>query len=105
MSDTITRIVKMQFKTSEVENFKQIFQESFAKIAAFKGCQNVQLFCHSEDTKIMFTISHWDNETALELYRKSELFKRTWARTKPLFEEKAQAWSLLNITNNTSNGL
>ena len=53
----------------------------------------------------MFTISHWDSEAALELYRQSELFKFTWAKTKPLFEEKAQAWSLLNISNNAINGL
>lgn len=90
----------MRFKITEVENFKQIFQESCLKIVAFEGCQNVQIFCHAVDPQIMFTISHWDSEASLELYRHSELFKSTWAKTKPLFEEKAQAWSLLNITNN-----
>lgn len=95
----------MRFKTTEVENFKQIFQESCSKIAAFEGCQNVQIFCQANDVQTMFTISHWDSEAALELYRQSELFKFTWAKTKPLFEEKAQAWSLLNISNNAINGL
>ena len=105
MSETITRIVKMKFKAPEVENFKQIFHESYPKIAVFEGCQNVQIFCHAEDTQTMFTISHWESEQALELYRQSELFKSTWAKTKALFEEKAQAWSLINISNNSKDGL
>lgn len=42
----------------------------------------------------MFTLSHWESEENLEQYRQSELFKSTWAKTKVLFREKAQAWTL-----------
>ncbi|MBL7795100.1 MAG: antibiotic biosynthesis monooxygenase, partial [Saprospiraceae bacterium] len=38
--------------------------------------------------------SIWDDEAALERYRESELFQATWERTKALFAEKAEAWSV-----------
>ena len=37
-------------------------------------------------------------EEDLEKYRKSELFKGVWAKTKILFAEKAEAWTLENST-------
>jgi heme-degrading monooxygenase HmoA len=43
---------------------------------------------------MLFTLSIWDDETALEAYRQSELFQTTWAKTKVLFAEKAEAWSV-----------
>jgi heme-degrading monooxygenase HmoA len=42
---------------------------------------------------VLFTLSMWENELALDTYRQSELFKDTWAKTKVLFLEKAEAWS------------
>ena len=84
----------MQFKAEETANFINIFLESQPLIRAFPGCNQVELLRHSEDTTIMFTLSHWESEENLEQYRQSELFKSTWAKTKVLFREKAQAWTL-----------
>jgi len=33
----------------------------------------------------------------LEAYRQSELFKNVWSKTKPLFNDKPQAWSVDKI--------
>jgi heme-degrading monooxygenase HmoA len=42
-------------------------------------------------------LSFWETEEALELYRSSELFRSTWAKTKLLFDEKPQANSYSSI--------
>jgi heme-degrading monooxygenase HmoA len=45
----------------------------------------------------MFTYSQWDSEESLNAYRQTELFVQTWKRTKTLFQEKAEAWSVALI--------
>jgi heme-degrading monooxygenase HmoA len=42
----------------------------------------------------MFTLSIWNKEEDLNEYRKSAFFKSTWAKTKILFCDKPEAWSL-----------
>jgi heme-degrading monooxygenase HmoA len=42
----------------------------------------------------MFTVSIWESEDDLNAYRNSELFENTWAKTKVLFNDKPEAWSL-----------
>jgi hypothetical protein len=46
------------------------------------------------NTNRFFTYSIWSDETALENYRHSEVFKGIWAKTKILFNEKPEAWSM-----------
>ena len=36
-----------------------------------------------------FTYSRWENDSDLENYRTSYLFKNIWATTKPMFRSKA----------------
>jgi heme-degrading monooxygenase HmoA len=48
----------------------------------------------TDDPRVLFTLSIWENPEALEAYRRSELFQNTWAKTKALFAEKAEAWSV-----------
>jgi hypothetical protein len=43
---------------------------------------------------MFFTYSYWDDATDLENYRNSEFFKSVWAKTKVLFSEKPEAWSV-----------
>jgi quinol monooxygenase YgiN len=90
----ITRIVKMTFKLECIEEFKEIFQESQNLIKAFDGCNRLELMKDIDDENTFFTISHWESQEYLELYRNSYLFKNTWSKVKPLFAEKALAWSL-----------
>lgn len=89
----IKRIVKMSFRTEELDNFKEIFNRSKDKIRAFKGNSKVELLQDVNNPEIMFTFSLWESEEALEAYRHSDLFKETWAATKVLFNAKPEAWS------------
>jgi heme-degrading monooxygenase HmoA len=43
---------------------------------------------------VFFTFSIWENEEALENYRQSELFRSTWSKTKVLFSDKPNAWTV-----------
>ena len=98
-----TRIVKMEFEASEIPAFLANFEEVKSKIRNFPGCLFLELYRDKNDDTIFFTYSRWQNETDLENYRKSELFKGVWATTKPKFRSKAQAWSVDTLT--TVNGL
>ena len=92
----ITRIVKMTFRKEETEAFEKLFQERKDNIAAFDGCQGVELLAETTPSpkgSVYFTRSIWMNEESLNNYRKSELFKDTWTKTKALFADKPKAWS------------
>ncbi len=90
----ITRIVKMTFAHQNIDCFKEIFYESQKLITAFDGCIRLELMKDVSNECIFFTISYWQSEEKLNSYRDSYLFKNTWSKVKPLFSEKAMAWSL-----------
>ena len=90
----ITRIVKLNFHKEYTGEFENIFYNCQPLIEAFEGCKSTTLHCDVNNPEQYFTISYWDSETHLENYRKSELFKNTWDKVKPLFNQKAEAWSL-----------
>lgn len=90
----IKRLVKLTFRNDQTAEFVQIFEESKQKILAREGCLHVELLRGIAHNNIFFTLSIWENEAALEAYRQSQLFIQTWARTKALFADKAEAWSL-----------
>lgn len=90
----IIRIVKMTFAPDKVNNFLEIFYGAKNKILNCEGCKHVELLKDSEKPGVLFTYSHWETSEHLEKYRNSELFITTWAKTKNLFAEKAEAWSL-----------
>jgi len=93
----ITRIVKMHFKSSHVDDFLELFASVQDKIRGFEGCQGLELLADITHTNIYFTYSHWESEAHLNAYRESDLFKKVWTQTKILFEEKAQAWSVERV--------
>ena len=84
----------MQFRPEEREAFLDIFDGSKHLIRQFDGCQHLQLYNEAGLPDVFFTFSVWTSAEHLEAYRMSELFQTTWAATKALFAEKAQAWSL-----------
>ncbi|HWY13167.1 MAG TPA: antibiotic biosynthesis monooxygenase family protein [Bacteroidia bacterium] len=90
----IKRIVKMSFQPDKVEEFKTIFKTNWKLIAGFKGCSHVELLQDKIHPNIFFTFSIWENENDLNVYRDSELFEKVWSRTKVLFNDKPQAWSV-----------
>jgi quinol monooxygenase YgiN len=93
----IKRIVKMSFKTENIEVFKAIFKTNKQHILNFDGCIHVELLKDENNANIFFTLSFWENEDALNAYRSSELFNRVWSSTKALFNDKPEAWSLAAV--------
>jgi len=93
----IVRIVKMEFQQEKVNTFLELFASTRDKIANFDGCTELELLNSVEKNNIYFTYSIWKSEQHLENYRQSELFKETWSKTKILFKNKPEAWSLLKM--------
>ncbi|HTF02385.1 MAG TPA: antibiotic biosynthesis monooxygenase family protein [Bacteroidia bacterium] len=90
----IKRIVKMTFRTDATDAFRKLFAENRHLIAGFPGCRSLELHRESNRPEVFFTISVWESESDLENYRRSELFVSVWVRTKVMFAEKAEAWTL-----------
>ncbi len=90
----LVRIVKMRFRENEIPTFLNDFEKVKTSIRAFPGCQFLELYRGQDDPRIFFTYSYWDSAKALNNYRHSELFKGVWAKTKPLFSDKPEAWSV-----------
>jgi len=84
----------MTFKPESVQEFLILFEERKEKIRYFEGCAHLELLQDKNNAAIYFTYSYWDSETSLNHYRNSELFKDTWMRTKALFLERAEAWTV-----------
>ncbi|CAN5402075.1 hypothetical protein BH09BAC5_BH09BAC5_04970 [soil metagenome] len=90
----ITRLVKMNFQKEDIPDFLEVFTANKNLIASFEGCESVELRRDLNSTTIFFTISKWRSVEDLENDRNSELFKSVWSKTKILFAEKAEAWTL-----------
>jgi quinol monooxygenase YgiN len=91
----IKRIVKMTFRPDATEQFvAEVFGPSKASIRAFEGCRHMALWRHTDAPHVLFTLSEWESAAALEAYRQSDLFRATWAKTKALFAQPAEAWSV-----------
>ncbi|TRW24289.1 antibiotic biosynthesis monooxygenase [Flavobacterium zepuense] len=88
------RIVKMGFQEEHVALFLENFEKVKQDIRNFAGNRLLELYCDKADPTLFFTYSYWETEADLETYRNSELFINTWAETKPLFKQKAEAWSV-----------
>lgn len=93
----LVRIVKLSLEPSKIEEFLVNFEANKEKIRGFEGCNFLELYRDQNSTNIFFTYSYWDSEGALDWYRHSELFKSVWAKTKPLFNGKPEAWSVDKI--------
>ncbi len=93
----IKRIVKLSFREEETERFLAIFEESKDQIRQFPGCKHLELLRDVTTGNVFFTYSFWDSAEHLEAYRTSDLFKSTWSRTKKLFSDKPQAWSVTPV--------
>lgn len=90
----ITRLVKMTFAPGKRDEFLLIFEENKALIAGSAGCLQLERGNDIAAPDVFFTISRWRSEEDLENYRRSELFAEVWKKTKALFAEKAEAWTL-----------
>ena len=91
-------MVKLTFQPDKVDDFLGVFNEQQEHIASFEGCEKLELLEDIERDNVFFTSSEWIDKEALDNYRNSDLFLTTWSKTKLLFSEKPEAWSL-NIVN------
>ncbi len=91
----INRIVRMSFEPQKVNDFIHLFNDVKDKIANFEGCEGLILMRDAKLPNVLYTYSYWQSEAHLNNYRYSNLFIKTWASTKILFNDKPQAWSLL----------
>jgi len=90
----IIRIVRMHFTEAGIDEFLEIFNRNKEAIRNFPGCSHLQLLKDHDDPNCYTTLSHWDDTSCLDNYRKSELFGGVWGRVKTLFAERSQAFSL-----------
>lgn len=88
------RIVKLSFAEENIDTFLANFETVKQKIRAFEGNQLLELYQDKNNSNVFFTYSYWTAESDLENYRNSDLFKGVWAKTKPLFNAKPEAWSV-----------
>ncbi|MEM5564985.1 antibiotic biosynthesis monooxygenase family protein [Psychroserpens sp. AS72] len=90
----LIRIVKLSLEPSRIKEFLSNFESQKKNIRAFEGCEFLELYRDKHNTDIFFTYSYWQSEADLENYRHSNLFKGIWAKTKPMFNDKPEAWSV-----------
>ena len=90
----IKRIVKLTFQPEKVDEFLVNFEKNKLKIRNFEGCHHLELWQDTHQSNIFFTYSYWENEDSLNTYRQSKLFKNVWKKTKILFADKPEAWSI-----------
>ncbi len=93
----LLRIVKMTFVPGEVENFLDLFNTYKNQIRNFPGCEGLDLLQDQENPQVFFTYSSWRSGEYLEAYRKSDLFREIWPKTKAMFAVNAEAWSVDKI--------
>ena len=93
----IVRIVRMTFDPVKVPVFLEVFNASRERIRGFEGCRHLELLNDVGHRNVFCTYSLWESEEHLNRYRFSQLFKDTWAQTKPLFIEKPVAFSMEKV--------
>ncbi|GIV61593.1 MAG: monooxygenase [Rhodothermaceae bacterium] len=91
----LIRLVRMIFRPDRLDDFRALFEMAAPHIRAYPGCLHLELWQDVRFSNILTTCSHWETPEALEAYRRSRLFRDTWARTTPLFAAPPVAYSHL----------
>lgn len=89
----LIRLVRMTIHPERIAEFEEIFRGVHDRIESFPGCHTVELVRDVRYSNVLMTISRWDDEEALERYRSSDLFRRTWSATRELFAAAPEATS------------
>ncbi len=99
----LIRLVRMTFHPDRVEDFHALFSRVAPRIQAFDGCLHLELWRDVRYPNILTTYSHWTGPEALDHYRKSALFKETWADTSRLFAAPPRAYSQFRVRSEKMN--
>lgn len=89
----LQRIVKMTFAPEYCADFEAYFGQIKNQVGNQPGCSGVKLLKDISANGVYFTHSFWENETALNAYRETELFGEVWPKVKRWFVAKPEAWS------------
>ena len=81
----LLRTVRMTFRPDRLDAFLALFADARPRIRAAPGCHHLELWQDARFPNVLTTYSEWDDADALDAYRRSDLFRTTWARTTPLF--------------------
>ena len=92
----IIRFVKLEIIPEHINDFKALTKNEKPEILAFNGCSHLQIFQDQTNSSIFFTVSHWESESALTIYRESDFFRGNWNKVKQWFAKKPEAWSLVD---------
>ena len=84
----------MSFHSTKIDEFLEMFHQKKEFIRGFEGCNLLELYQDKTNPEIFFTYSYWNQESDLDNYRNSELFKNVWKQTKTYFNDKPEAWSV-----------
>ena len=87
----------MTFSPDKTDAFKARFEGLKHSILEFKGCEFLELYQDKNNECIFFTYSHWQSEEDLNNYRQSGFFKEVWSKTKTMFTQRPEAWSVDKI--------
>lgn len=93
----LSRLVKLVICPGKEEEFLAVFEKSKEKIRTAEGCMELILYRDQKFNNIFFTFSIWRDPVDLENYRQSDLFRSTWKKTKRLFADKPEAWSVNQV--------
>jgi len=104
LNQSIVRIVRMEFAPARVLDFMNHFNVIKHEIRGFDGCEHLELHRDWSEKNVCFTYSIWASEAQLNAYRDSELFTRTWAEVKQMFQGKPVVYSLLHLETVRGNG-
>ena len=89
----LLRTVRMTFRPDRLADFLDLFRDARPRISAAPGCRHLELWQDARFPNVLTTFSRWDSAEALDAYRRSDLFRETWARTTPLFAAAPVAYS------------
>jgi heme-degrading monooxygenase HmoA len=89
----IVRIVQLEIQPEFTQKFFSLYSSHKEMIKGNQGCISLQLLQSDENPNQLATLSHWESEEDLNHYRNSEFFRTLWSNVKPLFAEKAKAFS------------
>ena len=93
---SIIRIVRMTFTQETLSQFDAIFKINKKAIECQPGCLMVELVKDSMNPLVRATVSRWDKEESLNIYRKSQLFGEVWPKTKRLFAASPEVTTYIN---------
>lgn len=87
------RIVKLSLGSEYIEKFKELFEERKVLIRNAGGCTRLELWQDKNEDGVFYTYSIWHDESDLDEYRISDLFRETWSQVKLWFNKPPQAFS------------